>query len=105
MQLLKPIRELSGLSPLSLSVVASCVRLQLRPLPSTGVTRLRQYYEPLRHPSQPGLSLTSCPLIHTEITAGTSRFAPDPLFVHAIPNTPPSFFYFVPSYRSPTFCP
>jgi hypothetical protein len=60
------------LSPISLSVVASCVRLQLRPLPSTGVTRLRQYYKPLRHPKRPGLSLTSCQLIHTAITAGTS---------------------------------
>src|SRR2546427_1051463 len=63
-------------------VVASCVRLQLRPLPSTGVTRLRQYYEPLRHPRRPGLSLTSCQLIHTAITAGTSRVAHGPL-VHA----------------------
>jgi hypothetical protein len=60
-------------------VVASCVRLQLRPLPSAGVTRLRQYYEPLRHPSQPGRSLTSCQLIHTAITAGTSRVAYGPL--------------------------
>jgi len=60
-------------------VVASCVRLQLRPLPSTGVTRLRQYYEPLRHPKRPGLSLTSCQLIHTAITAGTSRVAHGPL--------------------------
>ena len=50
-----------------------------RPLPSTGVTRLRQYYEPLRHPSQPGRSLTSCQLIRTAITAGTSRVAYGPL--------------------------
>src|SRR6516165_2422691 len=48
------------------SVVASCVRLQLKPLPSTGVTRLHRYYEPLRHPSRPGLSLTSCQLIYSE---------------------------------------
>src|SRR5262244_741930 len=51
------------------SFVASCVRLQLGPLPSTGVTRLHQYYEPFRNPSQPGPSLTSCQLIHTAITA------------------------------------
>jgi hypothetical protein len=31
---------------------------EVRPLPSTGVTRLRRYYEPLRHPTRPGLSLT-----------------------------------------------
>jgi hypothetical protein len=81
-------RELLGSSPFSLSVVASCVRLQLRLLPSPGVTRLHQYYEPLRHPSQPGLSLTSCQLIHTAITAGTSRVASDPLGLHAVANTP-----------------
>src|SRR6202011_354380 len=75
------------LSPISLSVVASCVRLQLRPLPSTGVTRLRRYYEPLRHPSQPSLSLTSCQLINTAITAGTSRVAYGPLCLHAVANT------------------
>jgi hypothetical protein len=32
----------------------------------------RRYYEPLRHPSQPGLSLTRCQLIHAAITTGTS---------------------------------
>jgi hypothetical protein len=32
--------------------------LELRSLPSTGVTRLHRYYEPLRHPRRPGLSLT-----------------------------------------------
>ena len=31
--------------------------LELRPLPSTGITRLHQYYGPLRHPKAPGLSL------------------------------------------------
>ena len=70
------------------SVVASCVRLQLRPLPSTGVTRLRQYYEPLRHPIRPGLSLTSCQLIFIVIAAGASRVASGLLYVHAIAITP-----------------
>ena len=31
--------------------------LDVRPLPSTGVTRLQRYYEPVRHPTRPGLSL------------------------------------------------
>src|SRR6516162_2263405 len=31
--------------------------LELGPLPSTGVTRRPRYYEPLRHPRRPGLSL------------------------------------------------
>ena len=70
------------------SFVASCVRLQLRPLPSTGVTRLRRYYEPLRHPSRPGPSLTSCQLIVCAITAGTSRVVDGPLCLHAVANTP-----------------
>jgi hypothetical protein len=59
-----------------------------RLLPSSGVTRLHQYFEPLRHPSQPGLSLTSCQLIHTAITAGTSRVASGPLCLHAVATTP-----------------
>ena len=84
-------------------VVASCVRLQLRPLPSAGVTRLRQYYEPLRHPSQPGRSLTSCQLIRTAITAGTSRVAYGPLCLHAVANTPAGLMEFVRSYDSTNF--
>ena len=91
-------RELLGSSPFSLSVVASCVRLQLRLLPSTGVTRLHQYYEPLRHPSQPSLSLTSCQLIPTAITAGTSRVASDPLCLHAVAITPAGSMEAVRSY-------
>jgi len=84
-------------------VVASCVRLQLRPLPSAGVTRLHRYYEPLRHPSQPGRSLTSCQLIHTAITAGTSRVAYGPLGLHAVANTPAGLMEFVRSYHSISF--
>jgi hypothetical protein len=38
-------------------------RLEPGPLPSTGVTRLHQYYEPLRHPAEPGLALTSLQLV------------------------------------------
>ncbi len=33
------------------------VALELRPLPATGVTRFHRYYEPVRHPRRPGLSL------------------------------------------------
>jgi hypothetical protein len=51
-------------------------------------SRLLRYYEPLRHPSQPGLSLASCQLIRTAITAGTSRVASDPLCLHAVAYTP-----------------
>ena len=80
--------ELLGSSPIPQSFVTSCVSFQLRLLPSTGVTRLHRYHEPLRHPIRPGLSLTSCQLIHTAITAGTSRVAYGPLCLHAVANTP-----------------
>ena len=43
--------------PISRLSATSCVGLEPRPLPSTGVTRLRRYYGPLRYPSRPSLSL------------------------------------------------
>src|SRR5271163_4135478 len=43
--------------PISRLSAACCVGLELRPLPSAGVTRRRRYYGPLRHPGRPGLSL------------------------------------------------
>src|SRR5207247_2846168 len=54
--------ELLG-CPISRSLTTSCVGLELRPLPSTGITQLHRYYGPLRHPSAPGLSLTGVRLI------------------------------------------
>src|SRR5467141_3201275 len=95
--------ELLGSSPIPRSFVASCVSFQLRLLPSTGVTRLRRYCKPLRHPSQPGLSLASCQLIHAAITAGTSRVAYGPLCLHAVANTPAGLLELVRSYRSTNF--
>src|SRR2546421_8202088 len=49
------VSELLG-CPISRSLTTSCVCLELRLLPSTGITRLQRYYEPLRHPTAPGLS-------------------------------------------------
>src|SRR5712671_4563516 len=54
--------ELIG-CPISRSLTASCVCLEPRPLPSTGVTRPPRYCEPLRHPRAPGLSLAGVRLI------------------------------------------
>src|ERR1019366_7678983 len=51
-------------------------------------TRLPRYYEPLRHPIRPGLSLANCQLIDTLITAGVSRVASGLLCLHAIAITP-----------------
>ena len=95
--------ELLGSSPIPRSFVASCVSFQLRLLPSTGVTRLRRSYEPLRHPTPPGLPLASCQLIHTAITAGTSRVAHGPLCLHAVANTPAGRMKLVRSYDSIRF--
>ena len=44
-------------------LTTSCVCLEPRPLPSTGITRLPRYYGPLRHPQAPGLSVTGVRLV------------------------------------------
>ena len=49
--------------PISRSFTTYCVCLELRSLPSTGITRLQRYYKPLRHPKAPGLSLTGFRLV------------------------------------------
>ena len=54
--------ELIG-CPISRSLTTSCVCLELRSLPSTGVTRFQRYCEPLRHPTAPDLSLAGIRLV------------------------------------------
>ena len=56
--------------PISRSLTASCVGLELRPLPSPSITRLHRYYEPLRHPNAPGLSLAGVRLIIADRAVG-----------------------------------
>src|SRR5438067_3412015 len=63
------VSELLG-CPISRSLTTSCVGLELRPLPSTGITRLQRYYWPLRHPSAPSLSLTGVRLIIPDHAVG-----------------------------------
>jgi hypothetical protein len=53
-----------------MSFTTYCVCLELRSLPSTGITRLQRYYEPLRHPKAPGLSLTGFRLVLADHTLG-----------------------------------
>jgi hypothetical protein len=48
---------------------------EVRPLSSTGITRLRRYYGPVRHPTRPGLSLAGVRLGVSPPTAGASRVA------------------------------
>ncbi len=59
--------ELIG-CPISMSFATFCVCLELRSLPSAGVTRFPQYYEPLRHPTAPGLSLAGVRLVLSSLT-------------------------------------
>src|SRR5467141_5218364 len=65
--------ELIGF-PISRSFTTYCVCLELRSLPSTGVTRLPRYYEPLRHPRAPGLSLAGFRLIIADHALGLPVF-------------------------------
>src|SRR4029077_19844792 len=43
-------------------------RLEPGSLPSAGITRLRRYYGPIRHPTRPHLSLTGCELTASAVT-------------------------------------
>src|SRR6202790_1639490 len=65
--------ELIG-CPISRSFATYCVCLELRSLPSTGITRLQRYYEPLRHPRAPGLSLTGFRLVLADHALGLPVF-------------------------------
>ncbi len=66
--------ELLG-CPISAPSLASCVSPEPRLLPSTGITRLPQYYEPLRHPTAPGASLAGLRLPIPGPRRGASRVA------------------------------
>ena len=57
--------------PISRSLTTYCVRLELRSLPSTCITRLQRYCEPLRHPRAPGLSLAGVRLIIADHVLGS----------------------------------
>jgi hypothetical protein len=69
--------ELIG-CPISRSSATYCVCLELRSLPSTGVTRLQRHYEPLRHPKVPGLSLTGFRLVLANHALGLPVFRTEP---------------------------
>ena len=61
-----------------------------RVLPSTGITRLHRYYDPIRHPKGPVPCLTTPPLASTacQPPQGASRVAHNPSFTHAVAITP-----------------
>ena len=60
--------------PISRSFTTYFVCLELRSLPSTGITRLQRYYEPLRHPKAPSLSLTGLRLVVADRALGLPVF-------------------------------
>ena len=61
-----------------------------RVLPSTSITRLHRYYDPIRHPRGPVPCLTTPPLASTacQPPQGASRVAHNPSFAHAVAITP-----------------
>src|SRR5262245_58022196 len=79
------VRRLAPISGLS---APSATGLELRPLPSAGITRRRRYYEPLRHPMRPGLSLAGVRLSPRDPPRGASRVASVPPSGHAVVITP-----------------
>ena len=70
-----------------MSLLPSCAALELRLLPSAGITQLLRYYEPLRHPAGPSWS-SRIPGWRVRATDGASRVAAVSLFTHAAANTP-----------------
>jgi hypothetical protein len=69
------------------SLTTCCVCPELRLLPSTGITRFHQYYEPLRHPSAPGPSLAGVRLVFLTTLWGLPCCVRFPC-VHAVATTP-----------------
>src|SRR6185312_15638799 len=87
-------------SPIPPSSSLLAFPFQLRPLCSTGITRLLCSYGPLRHPKRPSLPLTRCQLTAETITARASRVAAIPLCLHAVATTPAGLMEPIRSYCS-----
>ena len=77
-----------GSSPITLPATLPTLILELRPLRSTGVTRLRRYFEPLRHLLWPSLSLAGFSLTVTHRQDAGFPCCIDLLGPHAIGSTP-----------------
>jgi hypothetical protein len=80
--------EVNRLAPLSLSVSSATGLLELGSLPSTGVTRLPRYDEPVRHPRQPGLSRAGVRLGFRSPPMGLPVLQQLPMCPHAVTITP-----------------
>ena len=75
-------------SPVPTSLPPSCAALELRPLPSAGVTRFPRYYGPLRHPARPDLTLAGCRLARATPPPGLPVLRPFPSSMRAVATTP-----------------
>ena len=60
---------------------------EVRPLSSTGITRLHRYYGPVRHPIRPGLALAGCRLVNCHHRWGFPCCVGSPC-IHAVAITP-----------------
>ena len=74
--------------PNLLSLTTCCVDPELRLLPSASITRLQRYYEPLRHPKAPGLSLAGVRLLSRPSTPRGFPCCARLPCVHAAATTP-----------------
>src|SRR5215469_4294390 len=83
---LPPSAEPSGSS--RFDPVGPCSTAMTCPLRSTGITRLPRYYEPLRHPRAPGLSLTGVRLVVPPTTLWGFPCCVRFPCVHAVATTP-----------------
>src|SRR3954453_2445325 len=85
-------QELQGgghrFAPLSPPFSSAHALLELRLLSSTGVTRLPRYYEPVRHPRRPGLSLAGVRLGSRFPPLGLPALQQLPVCRHAVTITP-----------------
>ena len=70
-----------------MSLLPSCAALELRLLPSAGITQLLRYYEPLRHPAGPSWS-SRIPGWRVRATDGLPVLLLSPSCTHAAANTP-----------------
>ena len=70
------------------SLLPSDIAPHLRPLSSTGVTRRRQSYGPLRHPDRPSLPLAGVRLARATPPTGLPVLRPSPSCMRAAAITP-----------------
>ncbi len=85
----EPSLEVVGSPPISFALATSCADLEPRPLCSPGITPVHRSYGPLRHPTQPGLSLAGVRLEVTRLRpVGLPVLRQISIYVHAVAITP-----------------